>query len=203
MSNYQIFEQNGKFGLADEGAVLLKPVYTSLEITNNDPPEYAVSYYSYEPRITKVYEWNFPIVIADGKQGLASWQGRMQLDVTYDWIIKLTYSHYLCQEKRLWTLYDLLPGSTTSTPFTITGEVTLDNLLQSLVSAAPGAHEALMKKLQKTNYPGRYISKYRYYLGEQDLGVGMYQGFVVATTRSIITNDFQVTPALARAGEWI
>ena len=203
MREFRVFDKDGRYGLAVGNIVLLPPVYTTLEITNDDPPEYQLSYYAYEPSIHTVREWNFPIVIGDGKQGLGSPERRMQLEVKYDRIIKLTYCHYLCQEQTAWTLYEFLPVSTASTPFVFAGEVTLENLLRALAAAAPSAHAALLKKLQKTSNPGRYVSDYRYYLGEQDLGIAMYHGFVVATTKSIITNDFDVMPALDRWGEWV
>jgi hypothetical protein len=193
MRHLRIFVQAGKYGLADEDAVLLQPDYTSLEITNNAPPEYQLSNFADDPSVYLVEEVNFPIIIADGKQGLAGGIRRLKLDLIYDRIIKLTYSHYLCQVSTAWTLYEFTQSDDTATKVTVAGEMTLEKLVQALAETAPQAHKALMKKLQPTSKRGMYISEYRCYWGDQNIGV--FHGFLAGITHAMITNEFQVTPA--------
>jgi len=56
MSEYRILEQEGKYGLAHGRAILLEPVYTSLRITNNEPPEYTLKDFEDDPSIISVDE---------------------------------------------------------------------------------------------------------------------------------------------------
>ena len=166
MSTYSIFEENGKLGLARGNIVLLKPVYNSLSITNNDPPEYTLKDFEDDPSVYIVDEWNYPIVTADGKQGLIGSE-RMFLDVKYDRVVKLTYCHYFYQLDTVVSLFLFDPlrfSSYNQITLTMSREFTLESLLNKLAEEHPYLYKKLSEKLNKDG-PGRYISDYRFYAG--------------------------------------
>jgi hypothetical protein len=194
MNEYQIFEKNGKYGLAYGSNILLNPAYSSLIITNNNPPEHTLKDYEDDQSVYEVWEKNYPIVIAEHKQGLAYFN-RMMLDVKYERIYKLTYDHYLCREQTKWILYDFSHAQLyNSTMITISPDLTLEKLLQILAQDAPDFHKGLLKKLHQDSRTDRYISDYRVYYGEQYLGSAMFHDFEAAVTRMFINNDFSPTP---------
>ncbi|MBI5953784.1 MAG: hypothetical protein HY865_19180 [Chloroflexi bacterium] len=189
MSAYEIHEENGKFGLTYEGTVLLKPTYKSLTIINNDPPEYTLKDFEDDPGVYIVGEWNYPIVIADEKQGLAGSEG-MLLDVKYDRIVKLTHCHYFSQRNTTVTLhtfskYDFSLHN--EARLTMPREFTLESLLSEISRQYPPLFEKLSEKLHESE-PGKYISDYRCYWGDQHAGV--FHGFLAGITKYIIYNDF-------------
>mgnify|MGYP001183675327 FL=1 len=189
MSTYRIFEENGKLGLARGSIVLLKPVYNSLAITNNDPPEYSLKDFENDPSVYIVDEWNYPIVTADGKQGLIGSE-RMFLDVKYDRVVKLTYCHYFSQLDTVVSLYLFDPlrfSSYNQITLPMPREFTLESLLNKLAEEHSYLYTKLSEKLHKDG-PGRYISDYRCYAGDQHTGV--FHGFLVGVTKYILHDNF-------------
>jgi hypothetical protein len=189
MSTYSIFEENGKLGLARGSIVLLNPVYNSLAITNNDPPEFTLKDFEHDPSIYIVDEWNYPIVTADGKQGLIGSE-RMFLDIKYDRVVKLTYCHYFSQVDTVVSLYffDALRFSSyDQITLIMPREFTLECLLNKLAEQYTYLYTKLSEKLHK-NGPGRYTSDYRCYIGDQYTGV--FHGFLIGITKYILHDDF-------------
>jgi hypothetical protein len=193
MSAYKIYEENGKFGLTYGNTILLNPIYKSLAITNNDPPEYTLKDFESDPSVYIVGEWNYPIVIADGKQGLIGSEG-IFLDVKYDRIIKLTHCHYFSQRDTTVTLYTFGEYDFSlhnETRLTMPREFTLASLLSEIFKQYSPLLKKLSEKLHESE-PGKYISDYRCYWGDQYVGV--FHGFLVGITQYIIYNDFHVEP---------
>ena len=196
MSDYQIFEENGKYGLAYRNTILLEPTCSSLVISNNDPQEYSLKDYEDDPSVYSIREWNYPIVIADGKYGLVDTQ-RMFIEAVYDRIVKLTYNHYFSQQGTSVNLYsfsDFKYSSYREKSLAIPGDFSLEDLLHELARQHPYLYEEIKKKLGEIE-PGKYVSDYRYYTGAQYFEeMSYYHGFVLGSTRHIIYNDFHVEP---------
>jgi hypothetical protein len=187
---YKIIELNGKFGLTYNRAPVLKPIYSSVEITNDYSREYTLVNYKDDPTVIDVGEYNFPIVIADGKHGLLM-RSEIWLGLDNPRIIKLTFCHYLCQrEDGAFVLYDMEDGSKPLAVFTLSGELRLEKILRTLKVDFPAAYAELGKRLHFRD--GRYISEYRRYSGTE------YSGYVhdfdIATVEVVIRDDFSVSP---------
>jgi hypothetical protein len=207
MSQYHIFEQNGKYGLLyqpfpdEPEQAFLDPIYDSLQIENDyfDLDHfYATSDEISFSRPT--FEHNCVIIIADGRAGLGIGK-KIILEFKYQRIIKLTFCHYLCKDNTAYTLYhhrgyehpspdwvsSLFPIATIS----IEGELTLDNFLRALSESHPDVSIALSTKLFKDPDSHAYISEYRYY-EEWWRGTAIFMP--VAIHRVIIENGFQIRP---------
>jgi hypothetical protein len=72
---------------------------------------------------------NCQIIIADGKQGIALGRA-IALDVKYDLVIKLTDSHYLCQEQSMYLLFDHVACSTHHPPFELLAKIEIHDELR-------------------------------------------------------------------------
>jgi hypothetical protein len=196
MSTYEIYKENGKFGLTYGKTILLKPIYKSLAITNNDPPEYTLKDFEDDPSVYNIREWNYPIVIADGKYGLVDTE-RMFIDAVHDRIVKLTYYHYFSQRDTavsLYTFSDFKYSSHGEKCLTMPREFTLGGLLHELAKQYHYLYEQISKVLYEIE-PDKYVSEYRYYTGSQYFeDMSYYHGFVIGATKHIIHNDFRVEP---------
>jgi hypothetical protein len=207
MSQYHIFEQNGKYGLLfqpfpdEPEQAFLDPIYDSLQI-ENDYLDVECFYTTIDEnkRRNPAYEYNCVTVSADGKSGLVVGK-KIMLEFKYQRIIKLTFCHYLCKENATYTLYHyrgyeykpqdrvygLFPVATVS----IEGELTLDNFLRALSESHPDVSNALSTKLFKDPDSQAYISEYRYY---EEWWQGTAIFMPVAIHRVIIENNFQIRP---------
>jgi hypothetical protein len=200
MAEYKVFAQNGKYGLLDGKQVVLEGIYSSIQIIDEDPVlEDLLSMEAlrklndaWAPTIS---EMDFAILNVDGKAGLVS-EGRIVLEFKYERIIKLSYTHYLCQEGERYTMYDIFSPVYTLCPkqlatIHITGGITLEKMLSLLAQEHPKAHEALSKYLYKDPKRGTYISEYQNWLGR----VGYHCIFpTVAIQKVRMDDDFGVTP---------
>jgi hypothetical protein len=198
MKEYRVFAQNEKYGLLYGKQVVLEGVYSTIQIIAEDPAlEDLLSIEAlrklYDAWSSTVSEMDFAILNADGKVGLVS-EGRILLEFKYERIIKLSYTHYLCQEGTRYTLYDiclvykLLPKRLAT--IYISGGVTLEKTLCVLAKKRPKAHEALSKYLYKDPRKGAYVSEYQHWLGR----VGYHCIFpTVARQKVRMDDDFGVT----------
>jgi len=198
MTEYRVFAQNEKYGLFYGKRVVLEGVYSSIQIIAEDPAlEDLLSMEAlrklndaWAPTIS---EMDFAILNVDGKVGLVS-EGHILLEFKYERIIKLSCSHYLCQEGAKFTLHDiclvykLYPKRLAT--IHITGEITLEKMLCVLAKKRPKAHEALSKYLYKDPKRGTYISEYQHWLGR----VGFHCIFpTIARQKVRMDDDFGVT----------
>ena len=193
---YQIFNQDGKLGLKYKHYVLLEPKYSSLSITNDDIP-------LSDPRVKKIFldtyrfmeEWNFPIVHADGKDGLVNGgMRRFELELKYDAIIKLAYNFYLGLEHDTYTLYKFFSGRPRiAAQFCKSEKVDLPALLDILKAEHSKAYAQLSKSLYWKN--GHYFSKFWQYQGSTFDPDNTHWGyFTVATRKAIMSTNFEITP---------
>jgi len=213
-NHYYVFEQDGKYGLVydpdgevlpglklpADPKILVPPIFSSVQIINEDVSltEAEINALEKNSEIISCGEMNYPIVVADGKQGLIHCS-KIILPIKYDRIIKLTVAHYLYQECSLWTLYSA--GYQPLPAFEWTGELTLENMLNQLnrVNGYLPRYQSDFDSLSRRLYrePGnstvcRYISEYRLYSGWEMLGT-LSHDIDVNTERVIIGNDFQTT----------
>ena len=195
--------ENEHYGLiGDRSTVILKPIYASLQITNEDIDLQELL--ANEPG-DKIFDdqgvglYNCQIVIADGRQGLVTPQ-KLFLKVKFDRIIKLTYRHYLSKKKARYTLYDHIGFSIWLNPdewhtlraraeFEIQGELTLEKLLAVLSQTHPDIFAELSHNLYKNPNGENFISHYLYYYRENYSHDNMYS---VAAERVIMYDDFRV-----------
>ncbi len=190
---YQIVEREGKYGLSYNRTPVLEPIYSSVEVINKDSHEYTVENYKDDPSVVEVGEYNFPIVIADGKYGLLS-RSELRLGLDYTRIIKLTFCHYLCQkDDGILVLYDTRSLLNPLATFTTFGELNLDKLLQILQNEHPKAYTELEKRIHKRG--NNYISEYRRYGGTQVVGSSIYHDFYIATVEVELYDNFHVLQA--------
>jgi len=199
MTEYRIFAQNEKYGLFYGKRVVLEGVYSSIQIIDEDPAlEDLLSLEAlrelndaWAPTIS---EMDFAILNVDGKEGLVS-EGRILLEFKYERIMKLSYTHYLCQEGERYTLYDIFSPVYTLCPkrlatIYISGGITLEKMLCVLAKKRPKAHEALSKYLYKDPRKGTYVSEYQHWLGR----VGFHCIFpTIARQKVRMDDDFGVT----------
>ncbi|MFZ5909078.1 MAG: hypothetical protein ACOYYU_03580 [Chloroflexota bacterium] len=189
---YQVEEQNGKYGLSYHRIPVLEPVYSCVEVINDYSKEYSLENYKDDPGVIDVGEYNFPIVIADGKYGLLS-GSELRLGLDYTRIIKLTFCHYLFQASDgAFVLYDVDNLRQPLAAFAIPGELTLEKLLQTLENGYPAAYAELGKRLRRQG--DRYVSEYRRYDGTEAISSSMFHDFHVATVEVILDNDFSLSP---------
>ncbi len=188
---YQIVERESKYGLSYNQIPLLEPIYSSVEVLNEYSHEHTLGDFKDNRAVVEVNEYNFPIVIADGKYGLLN-RNELKLGLDYVRIIKLSFCHYLCQkDSSNFVLYDVSNISEPLAIFTAFGELNLDNLLQILQSEHPKAYTELRKRIhQKGN---KYISEYRLYDGVEVVGNSTYHDFDVATIKVELNNDLQTS----------
>jgi hypothetical protein len=203
--NYTVFKENGKYGLrGDRGALILQPVYASLQITNEDID--LRDLLANEPGDNDFDDQgvglhNCQIIVADDKQGLVT-QWASLLDVSFDRIIKLTYRHYLSQKGAKYTLYDHIGFSVFVDPkewdtlqlcaeIEIHGDLTLEKFLAVLSRTHLNASAELSHSLYKNPNGENFISDYLYYYRESYSHDNMYS---VAAQRVNMYNDFSVTP---------
>jgi hypothetical protein len=202
--NYTIFNENGKYGLrGDRGVVILKPVYTALQITNEDIDLHDLL--ANEPGDNDFDDQgvglhNCQIILADGKQGLVTPSSRL-LGVKFDRIIKLTYRHYLGKKGTSYTLYDHIGFSVFVDPaewhtlqsraeFEIQGELTLEKFLAVMSRTDPDIFTELSHSLYKNPHGENFISDFLYYYRENYSHDNMYS---VAAQRVNMYDDFRVT----------
>lgn len=189
---YQINEQDGKYGLSYNRIPVLEPVYSSLEVINDYSHEYALENYKSDPDVISVGEYNFPIVIADGRYGLLE-GNELRRGFDYTRIIKLTFCHYLFQtQDGAFALYDVDNLMQPLAMFAIPGELTLESLLLTLENGYPAADAKLRKRIRKQE--NQYISEYRRYGGTQAISSSMFHDFHIATVEVILGNDFSIAP---------
>ncbi|MFZ5822490.1 MAG: hypothetical protein ACOYYJ_21575 [Chloroflexota bacterium] len=189
---YQVEEQNGKYGLSYHRIPVLAPVYSCVEVINDDSKEYSLENYKDDPAVIEVGEYNFPIVIADGKYGLLL-GSELRLGLDYTRIIKLTFCHYLFQTRDgAFVLYDVDNLMQPLAAFAISGELTLEKLLKTLENGYPAAYAELGKRLRRQG--DRYVSEYRRYDGTQAISSSMFHDFHIATVEVILNSDFSVSP---------
>ncbi len=203
--NYTIFQENQKYGLRGErGIVILKPIYSSLQITNEDIDLHDLL--ANEPGDNSFDDQgvglhNCQIIIADGKQGLVT-ESKAFLSVKFDRIIKLTYRHYLSKKGTRYALYDHIGFSVWVNPdewhtlqsrakIEIQGNLTLEKFLAVLAQTYPDIFAELSHSLYKNPNGKNFISHYLYYYRENYSHDNMYS---VATQRVNMYNDFRVTP---------
>lgn len=188
---YRIIEEHGRYGLTHNRIPVLKPVYSSVEVINQDSHEYTLDHYQDDPSVTDVGEYNFPIVIADGKYGLLH-GSEFRLGLDYARIIKLTFCHYLCQrEDGTLVLYDTQHLSEPRVTFTMSADLTLENLLQTLRLDHLRVYTELMDLIHMEG--DKYISEYRHYGGSQETEGRYIHHFAIAAVEAVLTNDFRVS----------
>jgi hypothetical protein len=200
MAEHKVFAQNGKYGLLDGKQVVLEGVYSSIQIIAEDPAlEDLLSAEAFRELdnawASTITKMDFAILNADGKVGLVS-EGRILLEFKYERIIKLSYSHYLCQEGERYTLYDIFYYDYKLRPkllatIHIPGGITLEKVLSVLAREHPEVHEMLSIRLRKDPVKGIYISEYQIWEGR----VGFHCIFpTVASQKVRMDDDFGVTP---------
>jgi hypothetical protein len=188
---YQIVKQEEKYGLSYNRTPVLEPIYSSVEVTNKDSHEYTLKNYKDDSSIVEVNEYNFPIVIADGKYGLLS-RSELTLGLDYTRIIKLTFCHYLCQkDDSTFVLYDISSLLNPLAAFTTIGEINLSKFLQILQNEHPKAFAELEKRIHKRG--NRYISEYRRYDGIQVVDNNFYHDFYIATVEVELNDEFHIS----------
>jgi hypothetical protein len=198
IDDYQVIEQNGKSGLAGSHGIILEPIYTSLVVTNRDKPLPDQQRQKLEdnPDVDDVAETNYPIVIADAKQGLLN-SGRLISELKYDQIFKLTFCDYLCREAATWSLFSVSGELVLLAEMVGGAELSLERLLRFLTEHYPDAYDHLAQNLHKDPDTGQYISAYRRYGGSEfflfENRSYDFHFFVESTDRFIVHNDFQVT----------
>jgi len=149
-------------------------------------------------------EWNFPIVHADGKDGLVNGdRKRFELELKYDAIIKLAYNFYLALEHDTYTLYKFFSGRPKiAAEFSTNVKVDLQTLLDILKVEHSKAYAQLSKSLSWKN--GHYISKFwRYQGGRFDPGNSHWGYFTVATRKAIMSTNFEITPLELVWAKWL
>jgi len=196
LSQYQIIEENGKYGLACNQKRIIKPFYNSLGLVRDDlplPPYDLLNQYENDPSVEELYEWHCTVVNADGKFGIIK-QDRILSEMKYDQIIKLTFMHFLCKENATWTLfyYDgwLMPCATIPAREELTLELLISGLTEQYPKISKGLSAEYLRKDPKTS---QYISEYRRYTGNQYVDHGDYHYFLVSSDKVIIHNDFRTT----------
>lgn len=195
LSQYQIVEQNGKYGLACNQKLIIEPFYNSIELVSDDlplPPYDLLNRYENDPSVEELCEWNCTVVNADGKFGIIE-QDRILSELRYDRVIKLTFMHFLCKENAVWTLFYYYGWLHPCATIPAHGELTLELLISGLPEKYPKVSKDLSEYLLKDSKTGQYISEYRRYTGSQYIDHGVYHYFLVSSDKVIIHDDFRMT----------
>jgi hypothetical protein len=206
MTTYSVFKEEEKYGLRyifyDINKVVLKPIYTSLHIIDEDIDLQSLVTAEEWKRIDNflvgIGEYtNYAIVESDGKQGLISW-GEILIEFHYERIIKLSWRHYLCKKDTTYVLYDHFGYDSDKYPVTIEllatvtiqGDLTLTTLMKALSKNYPEAHAKLQECLYKDLAKGAFISRYRGWDGR--LGSHCIS-LPAANQKVLIDDDFKTT----------
>lgn len=187
---YEFVKQDGKYGLTCNRIPVLPPAYSTIELFNLDSHEYNQEDYQDEPEVNSVGEYNFTIVMADGKYGLLS--GReFRLPLSFLKIMKLSFRHYLCQtDTDKYALYDSADFQKPLAELNCSGELTLKKLWQTLENENPAAFSHLGESIQQVN--NEYISQYRRYGGCENIE-SYFHYFTIATICVVLHNDFSIS----------
>ena len=194
---YKIVEQDGKYGLLrirenSEDEVILKPIYSSLEVTNEDKPlsKSEIQHHINDPTLVSIVEYNFPIIIADKKCSLLDVGDFYRFTNKYDHIVKLSFDHYLFQNQKTCFLYEIGNFNKPIAKFIEFEPLSLERLFQILEERYPKAHLSLQKRVSGREY---YISQYRRYLGYHWITELRYHHpIVIATKTEVFRNNLIV-----------
>ena len=193
LCQYEIIEQDGKYGLAYGQKVVIEPIYNSLELEDDTlppPPYERLAREENDPLVDELFEWDCKVVKADGKSGIVK-QDRLLYGLKYGRIIKLTFMHFLCKESAVWTMFDYHGWLNLCAMITSQEELTLDLLLKILAEKHPEVSRRLSEYLFKDKQSGRYISEYRRYTGNQYIGPGFDHPFLISSDKVVMYDDFR------------